>query len=194
MQRSLEALRRARGRLEQMQGQARARNTEARGQGQRDGAREGTQEGGGGGPREGEPGGAADGRRVASGEPGRAPGSRAAPGDPTEWADSMRQAADDLTRAGRDLAGGGEIAGGVSRLGQEIERLAAGAEGLRSNPALLDRELEAALKAAAPLEERLRRLLDTAAGGTVRVAPSADMPAEHRDAIAEYYRRLSETR
>ena len=50
------------------------------------------------------------------------------------------------------------------------------------------------VQAAGFVEEALRRRLDRAGGVPVRTENEAEAPPEHRDAIAEYYRRLSETK
>ena len=41
------------------------------------------------------------------------------------------------------------------------------------------------------LELQLRRQLDEKQGGTIRNADPAKIPAGYRDAVAEYYRKLS---
>jgi hypothetical protein len=151
------------------------------------------------------------GERWAAGEPGAdgggfAGGGDAAPGDRVggAWGDGpsteererlVRQALDDLAAAGRALATDGELGPSASQLVEEAARLTTTSARFRGNPELLERELEALMNAAAPLEERLRRRLEGAAGGdSVRTSTSPEMPPSHRDAIADYYRRLSEAK
>jgi hypothetical protein len=149
-----------------------------------------------GGPGEGDRGG---GDRADGGARGdRAGGGRRGDlrDDPRGAARAMQEALDDLEAARRALEGDRDLGPAAERLRQQLERVLPGSRGDLSsrNPELIDRELEAVLRAAEPIEEALRRRLEVAGGPPVRTLTTPDMPAEHRDAIAEYYRRLSESK
>jgi hypothetical protein len=104
-----------------------------------------------------------------------------------------RQALDDLSGAARTIGDDDELGGDAGRVRDEIRRLGTRPD-LGRNPELLDRELEALLRATDPIEDRLRQRLDVAGGASVRTLAPAEVPPENRDAVAEYYRRLSETK
>jgi len=220
-ERALEGLQRARGRLEPLRA-GRAQATPQPGGAAADDARRGESARGESQPREaqqgqpgeGQPGEAQPGDprsgdtrgTMRAGRPGggdRGGGDRAggdARGDlrddPRGAARAMREALDDLEAARRALEGDRDLGPAAERLRQQLERVLPGPRGDLSsrNPDLIDRELEAVLRAAEPIEEVLRRRLDVAGGPPVRTLTTPDMPAEHRDAIAEYYRRLSESK
>jgi len=174
-ERALEGLQRARGRLEPLRA-GRAQATPQPGGAAADDARRGES--------------AQGGDRAGGGTHGDLRD------DPRGAARAMREALDDLEAARRALEGDRDLGPAAERLRQQLERVLPGARGDLSsrNPELIDRELEAVLRAAEPIEEALRRRLDVAGGPPVRTLTTPDMPAEHRDAIAEYYRRLSESK
>jgi hypothetical protein len=61
----------------------------------------------------------------------------------------------------------------------------------KNNPELLEREYRSVLSLLEQLELQVRRKVETEDGGDVRVIVSEPVPDQYREAVAEYFRRLS---
>ena len=203
-ERALQSLQRARDRLEELR--ARTRRPAPGGSdqpGPEGDERAEAREGPNGGERQGADGAEGQGQREQPGTngPGGGGSGRAATGRAggrggltgAEAERLTRQALDDLTGAARTIGDDDELGGAAGLVRDEIRRLGSRTD-LGRNPELLDRELESLLRATDPIEDRLRQRIDVAGGASVRTLAPSEVPPENRDAVAEYYRRLSETK
>lgn len=66
-------------------------------------------------------------------------------------------------------------------------------ERFRGNTELLEREYRQMISLLEQLELQARRQAELSEGGDVRAIVSQPVPEEYREAVAEYFRRLSET-
>ena len=79
---------------------------------------------------------------------------------------------------------------------EEIRRFAQGLPNSRfkGNPELLTQEYRRLLSLLEQLELQVRRKVEEEQGGQVRTSVSEPVPEEYREAVAEYFRRLSRGR
>lgn len=79
---------------------------------------------------------------------------------------------------------------------EEIRRFAQGLpnSGFAGNPKLLAQEYRRLLSLLEQLELQVRRKVEEEQGGQVRTSVSEPVPEEYREAVAEYFRRLSRGR
>lgn len=196
--RALEALERARGRLERLRpGAGRAqerddqRGTARDGRGAERGSEAGSEPGGearGASPSARAPG---EGDRAGGGDRGAGAGGEEQPLSDEERAGLLRRTLEDATALERALGRDGEVGPASAEFARELRDLIAHGAGAGGNPELLERELKALTLALQPIEERLKRRLGAAAASSVRTLPNPDVPPDQRDAVADYYRRLS---
>jgi hypothetical protein len=95
------------------------------------------------------------------------------------------QLTNELRRSGissEDLADLRQFANGLSN------------EQFRGNPELLEQEYRKLITLLEQLELQARRQVELDQGGDVRAIVSQPVPEEYREAVAEYFRRLSEKR
>ena len=95
----------------------------------------------------------------------------------------------DLPRITNDLRRGGVYEEDLEAIRQKARELSSSK--FKNNPELLEREYRSVLSLLEQLELQVRRKVETEDGGDVRVIVSEPVPDQYREAVAEYFRRLS---
>jgi hypothetical protein len=95
----------------------------------------------------------------------------------------------DLPNITNDLRRGGLYEEDLEAIRQKARELSSSK--FKNNPALLEREYRSVLSLLEQLELQVRRKVETQDGGDVRVIVSEPVPDQYREAVAEYFRRLS---
>jgi hypothetical protein len=97
----------------------------------------------------------------------------------------------ELSELQRSLNGEPEIAGDLGDLVRQMRRL--DPSRFPGNPQMLERMRSELLPGLERLELQLRRKLDDQPGGAVRAGSAEAVPPGYADAVAEYFRKLSNT-
>ena len=101
-----------------------------------------------------------------------------------------REGLRDLERLRRSIGAGPEMAADIAELIREMQRL--DPSRFPGNPELLEQLRTQVLPGLEQVELRLRRELETEDGGPVRSGLSRQPPPGYAEAVAEYFRRLSQ--
>jgi hypothetical protein len=94
-----------------------------------------------------------------------------------------------LPRITNDLSRGGLYEEDLEAIRKKARELSSSQ--FKNNPELLEREYRSVLSLLEQLELQTRRKVETEEGGDVRVIVSEPVPDQYREAVAEYFRRLS---
>ena len=108
---------------------------------------------------------------------------------PQEMERAYREGVRDLGRLRQSLEGNPELARDVQDLIREMQRLDPGR--FPGNPELLNQLHARVLAEVEQVELELRRMVDDKEGGRVRSTSGDPAPPGYADAVAEYFRRLS---
>ena len=95
----------------------------------------------------------------------------------------------DLPSITNDLRRGGLYEEDLEAIRKKASELSSSK--FKNNPELLEREYRSVLSLLEQLELQVRRKVETEEGGDVRVIVSEPVPDQYREAVAEYFRRLS---
>jgi hypothetical protein len=101
----------------------------------------------------------------------------------------VREGVRDLQAMRRDLEGSGGEQRDIQELIREMQRLDPAK--FKGNPEMVEQLRDQVLVSIEQLELQLRRKLGEEVGGAVRSGGARPAPSGYRDAVAEYYRRLS---
>ena len=101
----------------------------------------------------------------------------------------VRESGVELSAIERALRSDPELATDLEQLRREMRSLSGSS--FRGNPALLEREQQRLLAETQQLELLLRRKVEEKQGAQVRSGAEQPVPEQYRDAVAEYFRRLS---
>ena len=102
---------------------------------------------------------------------------------------ALTQGVRELPRITNDLRRGGLYEEDLEAIRKKARELSSSK--FKNNPELLEREYRSVLSLLEQLELQVRRKVETEEGGDVRVIVSEPVPDEYREAVAEYFRRLS---
>jgi len=119
---------------------------------------------------------------------------RSAPAQQTPGADpqqAIQQGVSELNQLRRDVANDPEIQRQIQELIAAMEHL--DPRRFPGNPAMVDELHQRLLSGVDALELRIRRTLDDKRAGQIRDADSPAVPPGYKDAVADYFRRLSAT-
>ena len=122
------------------------------------------------------------------------------PGGIGVWDDEMRremeralgEGARSMPRLSRDLRTGGIYKADLAEIQKFVREL--GGENFKGNLKLLAQEYRRMLNLLEQLELQVRRQVETEGGGQVRAEVNTPVPEQYREAVAEYFRRLSRGR
>lgn len=103
--------------------------------------------------------------------------------------EALAQGLRELPRITNDLSRGGLYEEDLEAIRKKARELSSSR--FKNNPELLEREYRSVLSLLEQLELQARRKVETDEGGDVRVIVSEPVPDEYREAVAEYFRRLS---
>ena len=127
-------------------------------------------------------------------------GNRRHPGGIGVWDDDMRREMERALREGartvprltRDLRTGGIYNEDLEEIRNFVRGL--GGDRFKGNPNLLAQEYRRMLALLEQLELQVRRQVEAEEGGQVRAEVNTPVPEQYREAVAEYFRRLSRQR
>ncbi len=127
-------------------------------------------------------------------------GNRRHPGGIGVWDDEMRREMERALRDGarsvprlvRDLRTGGIYNEDLEEIRNFVRGL--GGDRFKGNPNLLAQEYRRMLTLLEQLELQVRRQVEAEQGGQVRAEVNTPVPEQYREAVAEYFRRLSRQR
>ena len=113
------------------------------------------------------------------------------------WDDETRREMDralsegvrSVPRLARDLRTGGIYKEDLAEIRNFVRGL--GSDNFKGNPNLLAQEYRRMLTMLEQLELQVRRQVETEGGGQVRAEVNTPVPEQYREAVAEYFRRLS---
>jgi hypothetical protein len=103
--------------------------------------------------------------------------------------EALAQGMRELPRITNDLRRGGLYEEDLEAIRRKARELSSSK--FKNNPELLEREYRTVLSLLEQLELQVRRKVETEEGGDVRVIVSEPVPDQYREAVAEYFRRLS---
>ncbi len=103
---------------------------------------------------------------------------------------ALEDSAREIPQLTRDLRRGGMYEEDLEAVRRFVRGLSD--DRFKGNPELLEREYREILGLLEQLELQVRRKVEVDEGGEVRAIVSDPVPEEYREAVAEYFRKLSE--